>query len=100
MVAQQKMNQEDRKGLVNESAKTRKAREKLKLQHRIQDEKITSEALDNTTEDIRRWISKHASNRVILRDKNISLFNENQNPAKISRTIESVFQKIKKEISS
>jgi hypothetical protein len=98
MAAQQK-SKSDRRDLVNESSKTKKAREKLKLQHRIQDERITSKALEETTEEIRRWISRHAGDRVVLREKNISLFNENQNPARVSKVVETVFHKIKQEIS-
>jgi hypothetical protein len=78
---------EDKKNLVEESPKTRKAREKLKKQLEIFDQKITPQALEKKSIEIHRWISRHASHRIVLKNKTISLFDENQNAAGISSKI-------------
>ena len=72
---------------AEESHKTRKAREKLKKQLAAFDQKISEQALERKTIEIHRWISRHAAHRVVLRSKNISLFDENQNAAAISQKI-------------
>ena len=65
--------------IAEESPKTRKAREKLKKQLEANDKKITPQALERKSIEIHRWIARHAQNRVILKSKSISLFDENQN---------------------
>jgi hypothetical protein len=77
-----------------ESAKVRKAREKL-LRHWSDLEKmITPEALQEKTDEIHRWIARHAHQRVHLKNKNISLFDENQNAARISQRVKTIAQKL------
>lgn len=77
----------DKKGIAEESPKTRKAREKLKKQLEAFEKKITPQELERKTIEIHRWISRHASQRVVLKSKNISLFDENQNAAQLSQKI-------------
>lgn len=70
-----------------ESAKTKRAREKLKRQIEETSRKITPQALEKKSLEIHRWIARHAHQRVVLRMKTISLFDENQNTAKLSEKI-------------
>ncbi|HEY2810380.1 MAG TPA: hypothetical protein VGJ00_03210 [Rhabdochlamydiaceae bacterium] len=78
----------DKKKLIaEESAKTRKAREKLKKQLDANDKKITQQALERKSIEIHRWIARHAHNRVILKSKSISLFDENRNTAEVSQRV-------------
>ena len=88
---------ERKKILAEESAKTRKAREKLKRQLDAFDEKITPQALEKKTIEIHRWIARHASTRVALKTKSISLFDENQNAAGLSQRVGLLAEQIKKD---
>lgn len=83
-----------KKELANESLKTKKARKKLLQRFEIMDAKITKEALDRKNIEIHRWISRHANNRIVLQNKEISLFDENQNAAEISQKISKIAEKI------
>ena len=83
-----------KKQIAEESLKTKKAREKLLKRMQELDDKITKEALDRKSIEIHRWISRHADQRVTLRDKTISLFDENQNAAQISQKIIKVAEKL------
>lgn len=88
---------EKRKPFAEESAKTRKAREKLKKKLEALEKKITPQALEKKTIEIHRWIARHASQRAVLRSKTISLFDENQNTAELSRKVVEIAEQIKKE---
>ena len=92
------MTQEIRRPLAPESAKIRKTREKLLKHHEDADSKITPEALKQMAEEIHRWIARHAQVRVPLKDKNIALFDENQNAARISQRVSAIAQKIQEEM--
>jgi hypothetical protein len=70
-----------------ESAKTKRAREKLKKQFEETQRRITPQALEKKSLEIHRWIARHAHHRVVLRSKSISLFDENQNTAKLSERV-------------
>jgi|GEM_PF-665712 len=85
------------KPFAEESAKTRKAREKLKKKLEALEKKITPQALEKKTIEIHRWIARHASQRTVLRSKNISLFDENQNTADLSKKVVELADQIKKE---
>ena len=85
------------KQIAEESDKTRKAREKLKKQLEANDKKITSQALKKTSIEIHRWIGRHAQNRVVLKSKNISLFDENQNTATISHRVGHLAEQIRRD---
>ena len=84
-----------KKQIAEESPKTQKAREKLKRQFEAFDKKVTPQALEKKTIEIQRWISRHASNRVALKSKSISLFDENQNTADLSIRISQLADQIK-----
>ncbi len=83
--------------LAEESPKTRKAREKLLKQLMQKEKQITSQALEKKTIEIQKWISRHAHNRIILKSKNIGLFDENQNAAGLSRRVSSLADILKSE---
>ncbi len=86
---------EEKKQLARESHKIRRAREKLKRILEENDRAMTVQALQQKTVEIHRWIARHAPYRVVLRTKNISLFDENQNTAKLSRRVEEIACKVK-----
>lgn len=75
------------KDFAEESIKTKKVREKLKKHLEKIDSKITQQELSRKVIEIHRWISRHAFQRVTLKDKAFSLFDENQNTAKVSLKI-------------
>ena len=81
--------------VATESDKTKKARDKLKKYLESVDGKMTDEALTKKSEEIHRWIGRHAKNRVVLKSKGISLFDENQNPAEKSGQIEELIDELK-----
>lgn len=84
-----------RKQIAEESPKTKKAREKLKKHFADIEAKITKEALEQKTIEIHQRISRYADKRIVLREKSISLFDENQNAAKISQRISKIAEKLK-----
>jgi len=88
---------DNKKQIVDESLKTRKAREKLKRQLEAFDKKVTPQALEKKAIEIQRWIARHAPNRVALKHKSISLFDENQNAAGLSVRVSQLADQIKKE---
>ncbi len=86
------------KRLAPESVKTRKAREKLQKHWDDIEKKITPESLKEKTDEIHRWIARHAQYRVPLKEKKISLFDENQNAARISQRVTLIAQKLQEEM--
>ena len=88
---------ERKKLIAEESPKTQKAREKLKKQLDAFEKKITPQALEKKAIEIQRWIARHASNRIALRTKSISLFDENQNAAGLSQRVGQLADQIKRE---
>ena len=88
----------EKKSVVQESAKTRKTREKLKKRLDALDQKITPQALKEKVIEIHRWIALNAGHRVLLRTKEISLFDENQNTADVSRKVSGVAVQVQKDI--
>jgi hypothetical protein len=88
---------EKKKQIADESPKTRKAREKLKRQLDAFDKKVTPQALEKKAIEIQRWIARHASHRVALKSKSISLFDENQNAAGLSQRVTQIADQIKKD---
>lgn len=85
------MNQEKelKRTLAEESAKTRKAREKLKKQLEDFEKKMTPEALGKKTIEIHQWIARNTQDRVVIKNK-FSLFDKNQNTAKLSARVSSL----------
>jgi hypothetical protein len=88
---------ERKKLIAEESIKTRKVREKLKKKLDAFEKKITPQALEKKTIEIQRWIARHASSRIALKTKSISLFDENQNAAQLSQRVGQLADQIKKE---
>ena len=88
---------ERKKLIAEESPKTRKAREKLKRQLDAFEKKITPQALEKKAIEIQRWIARHASNRIALKAKSISLFDENQNAAGLSLRVGQLADQIQKD---
>lgn len=88
---------ERKKHIAEESPKTRKAREKLKRQLEALDKKVTPQALEKKSIEIQRWIARHASNRIALKSKSISLFDENQNAAVLSQRVSQLAEQIQKD---
>lgn len=88
----------NKKIYAEESPKTRKAREKLKKQLDEVEKRITPQALAKKTLEIHQWIARHARHRVVLNEKNISLFDENQNAARLSSRVASIAKQLKEEI--
>lgn len=72
---------------AEEELKTKKIREKLQRRLREMDQSITPQALERKSREIHRWICLHASHRVILKSKAMSLFDENRNAAKLSQKV-------------
>ena len=91
---------ERKKLIAEESPKTRKAREKLKRQLDAFEKKVTPQALEKKAIEIQRWIARHASHRVALKTKSISLFDENQNAAGLSQRVSVLADQIKKDFST
>ena len=87
---------EKKKGIVDESLKTRKAREKLKKQLEGYDQRITPQALEKKTIEIHQWIERHAQSRVVLKKKSICLFDENQHAADLSQRVALIAEQLKK----
>lgn len=88
---------ERKRGLAEESAKTRRAREKLKKKFEALDKEITPEALQEKTIEIHKWIERHQSDRMVLRSKAIALFDENQNAAEVSKKVMEIAEQIKRD---
>jgi hypothetical protein len=84
--------------IVEESVKTRKAREKLKKRIDAFEKKLTPQALEKKTAEIHRWIAVNAIHRVVLHNKAISLFDENQNSVAVSRKVEAIAEQIRAEV--
>ena len=88
-----------KKVIAEESLKTKKVREKLRKRLEKIDEEVTQQALNRKITEIHRWISRHAMQRVTLKSKSISLFDENQNTAKISQKVSVFAIKLKDKLS-
>jgi len=82
------------KQLAEESRKTKKAREKLQRQFEMADAQMTKEALEKKAGEIHRRISRYAGQRVVLKSKSISLFDENENAAEVSQKIMKIVEKL------
>lgn len=91
--------QQSSKRFAPESLKTRKTREKLQKYWEEVEKLITSEALREKAEEIHRWIARHAHQRISLRNKNISLFDENQHAAKLSQRVSVIAQKLHEDMT-
>jgi len=79
--------------LAEESGKTKKARTKLKNKLDASDRKLKNQTLDKKSQEISKWIERHAGDRVSVK-KDISLFDQNRNSAKMSRHIEKLAEEL------
>ncbi|MBN1915156.1 MAG: hypothetical protein JW769_04640 [Parachlamydiales bacterium] len=75
---------------VKESDKTKRAREKLEKQLEAIERRITPAQLEKKNLEIHHWIACNARHRVVLQKKNIALFDENQNVAQTSKSIQKI----------
>ena len=82
------------KKFAKESDKTKKLREKLLARWEKQETLITDAALEVTIEKIHQWIATHSMGREVLKNKEIRLFDQNQNAARLSQKIQKIIQKI------
>jgi lysyl-tRNA synthetase class I len=84
---------------AKESKQVEKARNKLKLQIQEEHQMVTENKLREVSQDIKNWISRHAPERVKLKQKDISLFDANQHPEKVhSRYIKNLLHDLAKPI--
>lgn len=67
---------------AKESSHVKKVRQKLRRQLRDKDRQVNEEALRNMRQIIQRQIARHQSERVDLKAREITLFDENQHSAK------------------
>ena len=79
--------------IAPESAKTQRAREKLRKQWAEQALLITPKALALTIEKIHQWIASNAMNRVVVK-KEFRLFDQNQNVASLSQKVQEIAKKV------
>ncbi len=84
----------NRNRIAPESTKTKRAREKLRMQWEEQNQLITETALADTVDKIHKWIASNAMHRVHLKEKEIRLFDQNQNAAALSRKIQQFAKKL------
>lgn len=81
---------------AKESRQVQKARRKLKHQIAEENKHMTPKALQKMRRVIEYWISRHYQDRVTLKNKEISVFDENKHPAKIhSKFITNLMKNIK-----
>ncbi len=85
---------EKKRRIAIESSRTKRAREKLRQQWEETDALITEAALADTVAKIHHWISANASHRIPLRNKEIRLFDQNQNAAALSRKVQEIANKM------
>lgn len=94
----EKMSMVEREGIAEESLKTKKVREKLKKHFEKLDKQVTQQELSRKISEIHRWISRHAMQRVSIKLKSFSLFDENQNTAQISQKIAALTVQLKQQV--
>jgi hypothetical protein len=82
------------KRMAPESKQTKRAREKLQKHWNSVEKKITPEALLKVSEEMHRWIGRHANLRVPLKAKRISLFDGNQNAAELSQRVKAIAKQL------
>lgn len=81
---------------VKESPQVKKARKKLKQQISEEHKHFTPKLLEKMSKNIEKWITRHASERVRLKDKSIVMFDENKHPEKFkSQFIAHLIKKIR-----
>jgi|688.fasta_scaffold25629_9 hypothetical protein len=85
---------------ANESPQILKARRKLQKQIDAENSKITAHALQRMAKTIEFWLDRHKRERVKLKDKSITLFDENRHPAKTqSKFVNHLLKNLQQEIT-
>jgi hypothetical protein len=79
---------------VQESKKTQKIRDKIIETWESDNCSITPQAIEEAREKIHKWIADHSHERVSIKNKNIGLFNENQNSAEASRKVQQIAKQL------
>ncbi len=87
----------EKKEIIHESEKIKKAREKLKRRLSNFEKHITPDNLKKKIIEIHDRIARHAPDRVVLKNKNISLFDNNQNAADLSNKVNLVAIRVRQE---
>lgn len=87
---------DDRKAIVQESDKTKKARQKLTDRIQKIDQKVTKKALDEKKEQITDWISRHSWGRESV-SSDFTLFDKNRNSAPVSKKTKGIIEKLEKD---
>jgi hypothetical protein len=83
---------------AKESRQIQKARQKIKKQLAAAEKRVNPDALSSMSRLIQRQIARHSSERIDLKNRQITLFDENQHPAKTeSRFISTLMNQIKQE---
>lgn len=85
----------EKKQLAKESKKTARAREKLRRQWKESENQITEADIQKTIAKIHHWIAANAAHRVPLKNKEICLFDQNQNAAALSRKVQAIARQIR-----
>lgn len=80
---------------AQESAKVRKARDKLLRQLKKEEEFFTPKAMEDTVEKIHKWIADNAKHRIKIKKKSLNLFNQNKEAAAISKKVEQIAENLK-----
>lgn len=84
--------------IAPESAKTKRAREKLMKQWEAEKIQITPKALKSTVEKIHKWIADNAKHRVQIKEKSIRLFNQNKEAALVSKKVQIIAEKLREDM--
>lgn len=85
---------DEERRIAPESNQTKRVREKLKQQWAEEALLITDNALSDTVKKIHDWIALNACHRVVLKNKEIRLFDQNKNAASLSRKVQELAKKI------
>lgn len=83
-----------------ESRRVKRARHKLEKQISDESKRITPQALEKVLKTINHWISRHAKERLDLKSKRLTLFDENKDSAPpTSRLVFELQKRLAKELS-
>lgn len=86
---------------AKESAQIKKYRRKLQKQLENEKTQMTEAALKKAKDSMQLWISRHQSERINLKDKTITLFDENRHPARTeSKFVHDLFSRIRHDTNS
>lgn len=83
-----------------DSVQVERARKKLRKQMIVEEKQVTAAALSEVGRCISHWIARHADDRVSLKTKNITLFDNNCYPFKTqSKYIFKLLHKLKTQLA-